>query len=194
MVESFQQMIMSPDKSDIQFAMDILDNRDKDDIESEKNFKAISTNIVSNDLLFPKDKSWIIRANGNIMVVNGKAAFRSQTDAESTLSRHLTKWIGISKSSLTSREKWYIISKEKSHINMYLKDPIKYSHCKFDETDKQAYIDELMSDKNKLGTRALWGSGKDNVAYFEAIRKFFKGGRELRDFLVKNGIVKIELL
>lgn len=39
-----------------------------------------------------------------------------------------------------------------------------------------------------------WAGGYGKDSYFNALKQVFKGGAELRDFLVKNNLVTFELL
>ncbi len=60
---------------------------------------------------------------------------------------------------------------------------------------KKPREDQKQKEKEKqakeIGHRATgWGSTKDNVPYFRAMKMVFGGGKELRDFLVKNKIVE----
>jgi len=65
----------------------------------------------------------------------------------------------------------------------YQYDP-KFDKKKFLQKEKEKQAKEI-------GHRATgWGSTKDNVPYFRAMKMVFGGGKELRDFLVKNKIVE----
>lgn len=192
MVEAFREMILSPDKGDITLALDILDNRDKDDVESEKYFKNISTQIISNDQLFPNSNMWVVKAMGKPIVINDKMVFMSKSAAERQLSTHLTKYIGVSSTKLKSSQLRSIRYKRLSHKKYYLKDPSQYKIYKFDAQDEQELIKQYKKENEAVGYRAQWSGA--NTKYFEAIKMFFKGGKELRDFLINNNILTIEQL
>lgn len=191
MVEAFREMILSPDKGDITLALDILDNRDKDDAESETNFNNISKQIISNDQLFPSGGMWVVKAMGKAIVINNKMVFSTKEAASRQLSTHLTNYIGISNSKLKSNQLREIKRKKEYHQESYLKDPKKY-YYKFDALDEQKLIEQYQKENEGVGYRAQWSGA--NTKYFEAIKMFFKGGRELRDFLLNNGILTIEQL
>ena len=58
--------------------------------------------------------------------------------------------------------------------------------------DKNKYIQQFRIEQSK---NLPWGSkNSPHKSYFKAIKLFFGGGRELRDFLLSNGIIKIEKL
>jgi hypothetical protein len=94
MVNNFRDMLLSVDKGDISIALDILDNRDTTNKESEENYKEILTLIVKDNVLFPNQPCFVIKIQGRILTANGKVAFNSEADAKRYLSLHLTNIIG----------------------------------------------------------------------------------------------------
>lgn len=94
MVDNFKNMLLSVDGGDITLALDILDNRDVTNKESEENYKEILTLIVKDNVLFPNQPCFVIKIQGRILTANGKVAFNSEADAKRYLSLHLTNIIG----------------------------------------------------------------------------------------------------
>lgn len=227
LVEGFANMIKSEDPGDSILALDILQNRDKNDPESEKHFQDLSK-LICNEALFPLDYSsgWVVKCNGKIMVLKssyvGRSVFNNMDDAKRSLSAHLTKFIGKSKANSadytaeafyrgTSPAQIKAIQQEnqKYHdwnvlhgYNQYKSNPHKQRHIpyayssqitnwKYDPNfDKKKFIaDKHNEELKRMGTYHNWTK---NPNYFKAIKMIFKGGRELRDFLLENGIVTIE--
>ncbi len=94
MVDNFANMLMSEDKSNSLLAIEILENRDKYDIESEEQYHRLMTLIIKDEELFPSRSLYIIKIKGRILVTKGKAIFFSESDAKKYLSLHLTSKIG----------------------------------------------------------------------------------------------------
>jgi hypothetical protein len=140
MVNSFSEMLLGNDSDSINLAMEILDNRDRTDIESEKQYDRLMTMIINDNTLFPNKKSYILKIKGRLISVKDRAAFDNEIDAKKWLSLHLTKIIG--------------------------------------------------TEKNTHNIECLKGS--KSYAYLKSIKKIFKSGIKLRDFLIKNNLVQIE--
>jgi hypothetical protein len=97
-VESFEKMMKSTDAGDIQLAMDILDNRNKSNEQSENNFKKLMCLIVDNQEILPTSSVYGIKINNRFLVVKDKAGFCSEEQAKKWLSLHLTQYIGTESS------------------------------------------------------------------------------------------------
>lgn len=180
MVTSFAGMIKSNDSGDTRLAVDILNNRDKTNEASEKNFKEISNHIIDNDKLFPTGTRYVITINNKILTLSGGTIFHSVGNAKSSLSRHLTNYLGKSakKFTLTNRERGTINGKSTKGSHNY--DP---------NFNKLEYIQKLKDSRlEEMGSKGNWG---DKKQYFKAIKMVFGDGPSLRDFLLDNGIAKI---
>lgn len=100
MVEHFKDMLLSYDQNDTTFALNILENRDKANTESEANMELIHKEIIQNETLFPKRvvQVWVAAIGDRVLRVNGRAVFETKGDCMGHTSRHLTKMIGTSSS------------------------------------------------------------------------------------------------
>jgi hypothetical protein len=87
-------MIMSPDSGNTNMAMEILNNRDKDNKESEAQYNKLMSLIVKDKELFPSSDIWVIKIKGKILSVRNGPAFSSEAEAKKWLSWHLTDRIG----------------------------------------------------------------------------------------------------
>ena len=94
MVQSFQQMLLSQDGNDTMLAMDLLNNRDKKDENSENNFKQLMNTIFNEDAFFPTGKMYGIEINGRLLKTQKGSAFNTEAEAKAQLSRHLTSYLG----------------------------------------------------------------------------------------------------
>lgn len=203
MVTSFAGMIKSNDVGDARLAVDILNNRDKTDTTSEKNFNSIANQIIDNDKLFPTGPRYIITVGDKILTLHNGTIFHSHSDAKSSLSRHLTNFLGKSakKFQLTEKERKVILwkqSKEDKIVNKqggtsYRSYSSPYSgghNYNYDPNfDKKVYVEECKASRlEEMGRKGNWG---DKKQYFKAIKMVFGDGPSLRDFLIQNGIVKI---
>jgi hypothetical protein len=94
MIQSFQQMLLSQDGSDTKLAMDILDNRDKKNEDSEGNFKQLMNIIFNEDAFFPTAPMYGIEINGRLLKTHKGSAFNTEAEAKAQLSRHLTSYLG----------------------------------------------------------------------------------------------------
>jgi hypothetical protein len=94
MVDNFANMLMSEDKGDISLALEILNNRDTESVESEEQYHRLMSLIVKDKELFPSKSLYVIKIKGRILVTKGKAIFFSESDAKKYLSLHLTSKIG----------------------------------------------------------------------------------------------------
>ena len=94
MVQSFQQMLLSQDGNDTMLAMDLLNNRDKKDENSENNFKQLMNTIFNEDAFFPTGKIYGIEINGRLLKTQKGSAFDTEAEAKAQLSRHLTSYLG----------------------------------------------------------------------------------------------------
>jgi hypothetical protein len=94
MVDNFKDMLLSVDGGDITLALDILNNRDTTNKESEENYNEILTLIFKDNILFPNKPVYVIKIDGRILTANRKVAFNSEADAKRYLSLHLTNIIG----------------------------------------------------------------------------------------------------
>lgn len=146
MVEGLKQMFLGNDQSNIPIAMAILDNRDKTSQESESNYNEFIKLIVDDNVLFPRNGLWVVKCGGRILQCNGKAGFKTEVDAKSNLSRHLTSHIGANK----------------DKIPYQLQNPNQYSYQGI------------------------------NYNYFRAIKQIFGTGINMRNFLIKHGILTVE--
>lgn len=95
LVEGLSNMIKSEDHGDINLAMVILDNRDKENVESEECFKQMMALIVKDDVLFPSQPMYVIKINGRILTVKDRSVFNSEAEARKWLSLHLSNKIGV---------------------------------------------------------------------------------------------------
>lgn len=98
MVEYFKDMLLSYDQNDTTFALNIFENRDKANTESEANMELIHKEIIQNETLFPKQvvQVWVAAIGDRVLRVNGRAVFETKGDCMGHTSRHLTKMIGTS--------------------------------------------------------------------------------------------------
>jgi hypothetical protein len=110
MVDNFKDMLLSVDGGDITLALDILDNRDTTNKESEENYKEILTLIVKDNVLFPNKPVYVIKIDGRILTTNGKVAFNSEVDAKRYLSLHLTNIIGSNPTKILYNPNSYLIA------------------------------------------------------------------------------------
>jgi len=94
MIQSFQQMLLSQDGSDTKLAMDILDNRNKKNEDSEGNFKQLMNIIFNEDAFFPTAPIYGIEINGRLLRTKKGSAFITETEAKAQLSKHLTTYLG----------------------------------------------------------------------------------------------------
>lgn len=136
MLNTFSNMFLSGEGDNIDLAMGYLDNRDKDNVESEDNFKKLMTMVISNNDFFPTESIFIVKIHNKPLILNGRASFNSESEAKKHLSLHLTKFLGT---------------------------------------------------KGQKSIKTRYSSS----AYFIAMKKIFKGGLELRNFLVNNNLVEI---
>jgi hypothetical protein len=121
MVDNFKDMLLSIDGGDITLALDILDNRNTTNKESEENYKEILTLIVKDNVLFPNKPCFVIKIQGRILTANHKVAFNSEADAKRYLSLHLTKIIGSNPTKQTYSPNPYLMAIKrvfKTGINM----------------------------------------------------------------------------
>lgn len=158
LVSSFKNMLMSQDNGDATLALSILDNRDKNDPETEANFKQIGEEIIDNKTLFPINEIWVVRMNGKVLWCNGEGAFTDKSRAMSFASRHLTSYLG------TSRDR---------DVNRHA---------------LPGYWDKKDLSKHPYGE---WIIDPNILNYVLSLKHIFKGGKELRDFLIKNKIIEI---
>lgn len=221
MVDSFADMIVSKNAKDVKFAVDILELRDTTDVESEKHFRDLAKLIISSDKLFPTSNEWIIKiGDKRLELKNNRSSWDSKSAAERALSAHLTAYLGKSVKNVTfsgyydrnvqKQAMWKSLSPQalQDKIDKFKNDPqnkwqLTTSHWMHEFTRPQgkeyAYDPKfdkkkfLQKEKEKLakniGNMASWG-GKD-TSYFKAMKMVFGGGKELRDFLIKNKIVEI---
>lgn len=173
MVVSFANMLKSKDGGDVKLAQGIMGNRDKSNEESEANFDKIGKMLLDNDRLFPAGPVglWVIKVGKqvlNLTSTNNKS-FRTEKQAKSALSRHLTKYIGQKQPLLTRNQK---LTLKKLEADLTF--------------NKNEYIKECEKKNNRIGYY-----GKSDENYFTAVKSFFRGGKELRDFLLENKIVEI---
>lgn len=110
MVDNFKDMLLSVDGGDITLALDILDNRDTTNKESEENYKEILTLIVKDNVLFPNKPVYVIKIDGRILTTNGKVAFNSEVDAKRYLSLHLTNIIGSNPTKILYNPNSYLMA------------------------------------------------------------------------------------
>ncbi len=93
MVENFVKMIQSSDSGDGILALEILDNRDKTNQESEDNFDKITNSMMSDSTLFPRTNGneYVIKMKGKVMIMNsGSLVFDSERGAKMSLNRHFS--------------------------------------------------------------------------------------------------------
>jgi hypothetical protein len=94
MVQSFQQMLLSQDGDDTKLAMDLLNNRDKKNENSENNFKQLMNTIFNENAFFPTAPIYGIEINGRLLKTHKGSAFPTEAEAKAQLSRHLTGYLG----------------------------------------------------------------------------------------------------
>lgn len=190
MVSSFAEMIKSKDAGDTNVAMEILNNRDKTDPVSEDNFLKISSMIIDDDQLFPSYNMWTIQIGGKTLVLDrGVAVWSSESGAKSALSRHLTKYLGKSPKTytLTSTDKRFIYNKTHPKSQYEWRNNGEEYDPNF---DTKKYIKDLKEKTSKeIGQYANYWN--NNKSYFRALKSFFGGGNELRDFLIENKVIQI---
>ena len=102
MVDSFNQMLLSSDKQSINLAVEILDNRDKTNEESEIQYDRLMTMIINGNNLFPNGNNlfpsqnlYVIRIKGRLISVKNRSVFYTEGEAKKWLSYHLTSLIGV---------------------------------------------------------------------------------------------------
>jgi len=172
MLESFVDMLKSPDADTGKLAISVLENRDKSNVESEKNFMSLRYAIISNEICFPKESRYVIKCDDRTLIVNGRMAFASEKDALRNLSAHFTKLIGT--------------SPKPSFYKNYYKKQCRWNRKTYDENEMKKYVDKHV----KAVQESMPYYTKDQP-YFLALKRLFKGGKELRDFLIKENIVQI---
>ena len=133
MVDVFKDIIMGGQDGDIKLALEILDNRDTTNPESEKQYDRLMDMIIDDKALFPNQPLYVLKIKGKLLTVKDRTVFYSETDAKKFLSYHLTKMIGT----------------ESSNYN------------------------------------------RARTPYLKAVKKVFKSGIKLRDFLIKNKLVEV---
>lgn len=93
MLISFREMLLSEDACDTKLALDILENRNRKDEETQNNFELLKKEIIQNDILFPKYKKeiWVIKAGNEILTMqSGRCSFHNKAGASKSLARHLS--------------------------------------------------------------------------------------------------------
>lgn len=101
MVEAFKEMLISKDGGDSKFALDILENRNKEDKQTEECWNEIKKLIISNDELFPRSKqqTWVIKSEkGSLTMGSGKSSWSSAGNANKALAHQLGKYFNSSTS------------------------------------------------------------------------------------------------
>lgn len=106
MVDNFANMILSPDSGNTNMAMEILNNRDKNNKESESQYNRLISLIIKNEELFPSSDIWVIKIEGKILNVRNCLAFKTESEAKKWLSYHLTNKIGTEKNEGWSRNRY----------------------------------------------------------------------------------------
>lgn len=205
MVNSFAEMFRGEDVN-VKFAYDILNLRDKDNKESEENFNKITNIIIFDDKLFPTSnkKKWVLKMGDKRLILNKqKAVWDSESQARAALSRHLTDYMGQSGKSAPGLEwrereiiRWKttppgIVNNKNGYYSSVRPSEPEYQYDpNFDlkKFKREARDRKAKEMSEKVGYHAR---NNGNLEYFKAMKKFFSGGRELRDFLLKNNIIEI---
>jgi len=95
MVDVFKDMIMGGNDGDIKLALEILDNRDKTNVESESQYERLMDLIINDEVLFPSHPLYYLKIKNKVLTVKGRSVFNSEIEAKKFLSYHLTKMIGV---------------------------------------------------------------------------------------------------
>lgn len=125
LVEGLSNMIKSEDHGDINLAMVILDNRDKENVESEECFKQMMALIVKDDVLFPSRPMYVIKINGRILTVKDRSVFNSEAEARKWLSLHLSNKIGVETNNRYKMSRYTNLSPYLKAIRTIFKSGIK---------------------------------------------------------------------
>lgn len=115
MVDSFSQMLLSSDKQSINLAIEILDNRDKTNEESEIQYDRLMTMIINDNNLFPSRSLYVIRIKGRLISVKNRSVFHGEAEAKKWLSYHLSSLIGVE----NRNPHWYNSSNPRYHTVEY---------------------------------------------------------------------------
>lgn len=217
MLESFSNMIKSKDEGDVSLAAEVLKERDVDNTQSEANFNKLMKMIISNEILFPKKNQWVARAGNEILLLktsrwgSGNATFYSEQACARALSVHLTKLIGSESKGLKKhiRLKTLITNTEEKYKLEYNKLEEKYIFpfknalhkykIKFTSptTNKLEFYDPQFNSTeyiNNCESRLGNQCPKELRPYMTALKMSFGSGKKLKEFLLKEKIIKIERL
>lgn len=100
MLDSFLNMFNSTDTNDCKLAIDVLNNRNKDDQESENNFNQIKNKIINTQTLFPSIQysgHFVIKTYEGKIINLAQKSYNSQKSAMRGLEYYLRKafrWYG----------------------------------------------------------------------------------------------------
>lgn len=90
MVYNFKRMLLSNDYGDSSLALEILNNRDAEDVETQKCFEEIKKIIIVYDKLCPpQSEVWVVKVAGTITRLRNKGAFESKRGASISLTQYL---------------------------------------------------------------------------------------------------------
>lgn len=187
-LERLIPMLLSKDKNDQMLAGAIIENLDIIN-DADKLRKVLSAPSV---LLDNAHEAYGIKLNGQLTCINKRYSFKSEKEALGHLSRHLTKYLGTSKiGPLAYHEKRFIKNKTEEFIEDRFGNkttPNPHYDPNFSRTD---YIKSLNAQKEE----EMYVAAHDpKYTYFKTLKKLFKGGMELRKYLIENKIVEIEKL
>lgn len=205
LLEGLSNMLISPSSDDVDIAATVLDNRDKDDLESEKWFKELGKRICSNSKLFPVSNRFAIKINDQILTVNGKIGFASEAEALTQLSKHLTKFIGTEKANVSHYDKRIIL--ENFMKTKYPQEQNLASYGGYDSKHRRDYqlllaktvttdeykkhLKEQIIKIHKQHVEDTQKRLKSRDPYLYTLRLIFKSGNKLRDYLYYNKLIQI---
>jgi hypothetical protein len=93
MVYGLKIMLSSKDKTDNTMALDILENRDTEDVDSVKNFESITETLVDKVLTneWRKNEVWVVKYRGEMIALrSGKSHWDSKGNASKALGHHFS--------------------------------------------------------------------------------------------------------
>lgn len=184
MIDGFKDILLSKDTGDVHIAVEIMDNRDTDNKESEANFKTLKSLIISNEKLFPKNSArWVIKCGKEYLTIKGKLGYNSKRQAEYALSSHLTAIIGVSKPTLSTSEKTQVRVTTGWVRAQWVYTPNS------DEKIKEL-TEKVLERKAKEELESI----KRYHPYAYGLKVLFKGGKELKSFLIKEKMLEIVMI
>lgn len=167
---SLVQIFSSKSHDDIELANSIIENRDKTNEESEKLFINDFLNVMIEKENYFYENNFVIKFNGRLMTLYQRSAFKTKHEAVTFLKKYFNSYIG--------KGKWYPDDIDNSKMSsMNNKQKLQYI------AERQKHFEDNIY---------AYKGGSVNPNYFKILRKIFKGGSEMADYLILNKIIVIE--